>query len=111
MSKPIYLDPSYSPEERAKDLVSRMTVEEKASQLRFDAPAVERLGVPEYNYWNEALHGVARAGTATIFPQAIGLAAMFDEDLLQEIAEVIATEGVQNTTKLCGKTIGTFIKD
>ncbi|MBS7174884.1 MAG: glycoside hydrolase family 3 protein, partial [Clostridiales bacterium] len=93
MSKPIYLDPSYSPEERAKDLVSRMTVEEKASQLRFDAPAVERLGVPEYNYWNEALHGVARAGTATIFPQAIGLAAMFDEDLLQEIAEVIATEG------------------
>ena len=79
MEKPIYLDPSYSPEERARDLVSRMTVEEKASQLRFDSPAVERLGVPEYNYWNEALHGVARAGTATMFPQAIGMAAMFDE--------------------------------
>ena len=93
MEKPIYLDQAYSPEERARDLVGRMTVEEKASQLRFDAPAVERLGVPEYNYWNEALHGVARAGTATVFPQAIGMAAMFDEDMLEEIARIIAEEG------------------
>ena len=78
---------------RAKELVSRMTLEEKASQLRFDAPGIERLGIPAYNWWNEALHGVARAGTATVFPQAIGLAATFDRDLLGRIGEVIALEG------------------
>ena len=77
---------------KAEELVSRMTVEEKASQMKYDAPAIERLGIPAYNWWNEVLHGVARAGTATVFPQAIGLAAMFDEDLQQEIAEVIAEE-------------------
>ena len=77
---------------RAKDLVSRMTLEEKASQLKYDAPAIPRLGVPAYNWWNEVLHGVARAGTATVFPQAIGLAAMFDEDMQQEIASVISDE-------------------
>ncbi|NLC33158.1 MAG: glycoside hydrolase family 3 protein [Clostridiales bacterium] len=77
----------------AEQLVSRMTVEEKASQLRYDAPAVPRLNIPEYNWWNEALHGVARAGTATVFPQAIGLAAMFDQEGLEEIADTIATEG------------------
>ena len=66
---------------KAKELVSRMTLEEKASQLRYDAPAIERLGIPAYNWWNEVLHGVARAGTATVFPQAIGLAAMFDEEM------------------------------
>ena len=76
----------------AHELVSKMTVEEKASQLRYDAPAIERLGIPAYNWWNEALHGVARAGTATVFPQAIGLAAMFDEDMQEEIATVISTE-------------------
>ncbi len=74
-------------------LVSQMTLEEKASQLRYDAPAIERLGVPAYNWWNEALHGIARAGTATMFPQAIGLAAMFDADLMEKIADTIATEG------------------
>jgi beta-glucosidase len=79
--------------QRAMNLVSQMTIEEKASQLRYDAPAVERLGIPAYNWWNEALHGVARAGTATVFPQAIGLAATFDEALVQKIADVIATEG------------------
>ena len=78
---------------RAKELVSRMTLEEKASQLRFDAPGIERLGIPAYNWWNEALHGVARAGTATVFPQAIGLAATFDRDLLGRIGEAIALEG------------------
>lgn len=76
----------------AKELVAKMTIEEKASQLRFQAPAIPRLNVPAYNWWNEALHGVARAGTATMFPQAIGMAAMFDEDFLKQIAEVIATE-------------------
>ena len=77
----------------AHELVSKMTLEEKASQLRYDAPGIPRLGIPAYNWWNEALHGVARAGTATVFPQAIGLAAMFDENFQQRIAEVIATEG------------------
>lgn len=78
---------------RAKELVSKMTLEEKASQLRYDAPAIQRLGIPAYNWWSEALHGVARAGTATVYPQAIGLAAMFDPDFLKEIAQTIATEG------------------
>lgn len=78
---------------RAKELVVQMTLEEKASQLRYDAPAIKRLGVSAYNYWNEALHGVARAGTATSFPQAIGLAAMFDDKLLGKIADAIADEG------------------
>ncbi|MBO2516173.1 MAG: glycosyl hydrolase [Clostridiales bacterium] len=78
---------------RAKAIVDKMTVEEAASQLRYDAPAVERLGVPAYNYWNEALHGVARAGTATVFPQAIGLGATFDTELENTIGKVIAEEG------------------
>lgn len=90
--KPKYLDESLSVKERAKDLVAQMTLEEKASQLRYDAPAIDRLGVPAYNWWNEALHGVARAGTATVFPQAIGMAAMFDDEGLKEIAEIISTE-------------------
>ena len=77
---------------QAKKLVSQMTLEEKASQLRYDAPAIPRLGIPAYNWWNEALHGVARAGTATVFPQAIGLAAMFDEDLQEEIASAVSDE-------------------
>ena len=76
----------------AEELVSRMSVEERASQLRFDAPAIERLGIPAYNWWNEALHGVARGGTATVFPQAIGMAAMFDDALLQQIGDAISTE-------------------
>ncbi|MBQ3079324.1 MAG: glycoside hydrolase family 3 C-terminal domain-containing protein [Clostridia bacterium] len=77
----------------AEQLVNQMTVEEKASQLRYDAPAIDRLGIPAYNWWNEALHGVARAGTATVFPQAIGLAAIFDEDIIEDIADTISTEG------------------
>ena len=79
--------------QRAQALVARMTVEEAAGQLRYDAPAIERLGVPAYNWWNEALHGVARAGTATSFPQAIGLAAAFDPALLERLGGVAATEG------------------
>ncbi len=78
---------------KAHELVSKMTLEERASQLRFDAPAIDRLGIPAYNWWNEALHGVARAGTATVFPQAIAMAAMFDDEKMKEIADVISTEG------------------
>ena len=91
--KPAYMDEGLSFEERAKDLVSQMTLEEKVTQMVNKAPAIARLGIPAYNWWNEALHGVARAGVATVFPQAIGLAATFDEDLLFEIADVISTEG------------------
>lgn len=78
---------------KAEKLVGQMTIEEKMSQVQFDSPAISRLGIPAYNYWNEALHGVARAGTATVFPQAIALAAAFDTELLQEIAQTIAEEG------------------
>lgn len=77
---------------RATELVEKMTLEELASQLRYDAPAIERLNIPEYNWWSEGLHGVARAGTATVFPQAIGLGATFDAELLEEIGDAIATE-------------------
>ncbi len=77
---------------KARELVAKMTIEEKASQLKYDAPAIPRLGIPAYNWWNEVLHGVARAGTATVFPQAIGLAAMFDENMQEEIASAIAEE-------------------
>ena len=79
--------------QKAEALVAQMTVEEAASQLRYDAPAIERLGVPAYNWWNEALHGVARAGTATSFPQAIALAAAFDPEMIQTLGDVAATEG------------------
>ena len=78
---------------KAHELVSKMTVTEAASQLRFDSPAIERLGVPAYNWWNETLHGVARAGTATVFPQAIGMAASFDPELLESIGRACALEG------------------
>ena len=78
---------------RAKELVAQMTLEEKACQLRFDAPAIPRLNVPAYNWWNEGLHGVARAGVATSFPQAIGMAATFDKELLGEVGNVISVEG------------------
>lgn len=78
---------------KAQALVSKMTVEEKASQLKFDAEAISRLGIPSYNWWNEALHGVARAGTATVFPQAIGLGATFDTQIMKQIGDCIAVEG------------------
>ena len=78
---------------KAVQLVEQMDVMEKASQLKYDAPAVARLGVPTYNYWNEALHGVARAGVATMFPQAIGMAAVFDEEAMKKVGDIIATEG------------------
>jgi len=89
---PPYLNGDLDFESRARDLVSRMTVEEKVSQLMNRAKAIPRLGVPEYEWWNECLHGVARAGVATVFPQAIGLAATFDVGLVHEMAEVIGDE-------------------
>ena len=79
--------------ERAEELVAQMTLEEKVSQTLHGAAEIERLGIPKYNWWNEALHGIARTGTATLFPQAIGLAASFDEELVAEMADIIATEG------------------
>ena len=78
---------------QAKVIVDQMTIDEKIGQIKYEAPAIDRLNIPEYNYWNEALHGVARAGVATVFPQAIGLAATFDDHLINEIADVIGTEG------------------
>ena len=87
-----YLDINLSAQERAEALVSEMTLEEKAGQLNYKAAAIPRLNIPEYNWWNEGLHGLARAGTATMFPQAIGLAAVFDEDILHKVGEIISIE-------------------
>ena len=90
--RPPYLDPSLPVDQRVNDLVSRMTLEEKASQMQDVARAIPRLDIPAYNWWNEALHGVARSGHATVFPQAIGLAATWDTDLIHRMADVISTE-------------------
>jgi beta-glucosidase len=92
MSPSVYKDPSQPIDKRVDDLVSRMTLEEKVSQMQNAAAAIPRLGVPEYEWWNEALHGVARSGIATVFPQAIGMAATFDEDLILQIGDVVSTE-------------------
>ncbi len=93
-TKPLlpYQDPKLPTEQRVADLVSRMTLEEKVSQLINTAPAISRLGVPAYDWWSEGLHGVARSGYATMFPQAIGMAATWDTPLMGEIAKVISTE-------------------
>ncbi len=91
-SKPLYLDPAAPVDRRVDDLVSRMTLEEKVGQLMNDAPAIDRLGVPAYNWWNECLHGVARAGRATVFPETIGLAATWDTALLARVSTAISDE-------------------
>ncbi len=91
-SAPIYSNPQASIDARVDDLISRMTLEEKASQLVNQARAIPRLGIPAYNWWNEALHGVARAGIATVFPEPIGLAATFHPELIHDMAMVISTE-------------------
>jgi beta-glucosidase len=88
----IYKDSKQPINLRVKDLVSRLTLEEKVSLLGYNSKAVPRLDIPAYNWWNEALHGVARAGEATIFPQAIGMAATFNDDLLKQVSTVISTE-------------------
>ncbi|MDE3168261.1 MAG: glycoside hydrolase family 3 C-terminal domain-containing protein, partial [Acidobacteriota bacterium] len=90
--RPLYQDPSAPLDRRVDDLISRMTLEEKAAQMMNDAPAIDRLGVPAYNWWNECLHGVARAGRATVFPQAIGLAATWDAPLIHRVATAISDE-------------------
>ena len=90
--QPSYLDPKLPPAERAHDLVGRMTLEEKAAQLEDWATAIPRLGIPDYQTWNEALHGVARAGYATVFPQAIGMAATWDPKMVKTMGTVVSTE-------------------
>src|SRR6187401_1901149 len=87
-----YQNPALPLATRVDDLVARMTLEEKISQMMNAAPAISRLGIPEYDWWNEALHGVAFSGVATVFPQAIGLGATFDPDLIGRVAAVISTE-------------------
>ena len=87
-----FMDPKLPIDERVTDLIGRMTLAEKVSQMSYDSPAIERLGVPAYNWWNECLHGVARAGRATVFPQAIGMAATFDEDLILQVSNAISDE-------------------
>jgi beta-glucosidase len=91
-TKPAYQDASLPMERRVDDLISHMTLDEKAQQLINTAPAIPRLGIPAYDFWSEGLHGVARSGYATLFPQAIGMAATFDEPLLGRIGEVVSTE-------------------
>jgi len=87
-----FQNPELPLEDRINDLLSRMTLEEKVSQMVHDARAIPRLGIPNYNWWNECLHGVARAGRATVFPQAIGMAASFDEELMHRVATAISDE-------------------
>ena len=87
-----YLDESLSNEDRTRDLVSQLTLEEKIDQMIMNAPAVDRLDIPPYDWWNEALHGVGRAGIATVFPQAIGLGATFDQDLAYRVSSAISDE-------------------
>src|ERR1700677_2365495 len=90
---PRWKDPAQPLEARVRDLVGRMTLDEKARQICNVAPAIPRIGLPAYDYWNECLHGVGRNGIATVFPQAIGMAASFDPALLHTVADAIATEG------------------
>ena len=91
-NKPVYLDPRRAVAERVDDLVARMTLEEKVSQMVNRSPAIDRLGIPQYDWWNECLHGVARAGIATVFPQAIGMAATWDVELVHRMAVVTSDE-------------------
>src|SRR6202034_264612 len=92
LSGQVYRDARQPLEKRVDDLLSHMTLEEKASQVLSASPAIERLGVPAYDWWNECLHGVARAGRATVFPEPIGLAATWDTGLLLRIATAISDE-------------------
>ena len=90
--KGTFWDPSLSIDKRVDDLVGKLNLEEKVSLMMYNSPAIDRLGIPAYNWWGECLHGVARNGRATVFPQAIGLASTFDEDLIYRIASAISDE-------------------
>jgi len=98
-----FMNPDLPVKTRVDDLVSRLTLEEKIQQMQHTAPAVDRLGIPQYNWWNECLHGVARNGIATVFPQAIGMAATFNPALIQQEAEVISTEARAKYYEAIGK--------
>lgn len=101
---PVYLDRSKTATERAMDIVGRLTLQEKASLMRFESPAIERLGIKKYNWWNEALHGVARNGDATMYPMPIGMAASFDPELLKECFDNVSNEGrIKNRLALAEK--------
>lgn len=89
----VFRDPTRTMEERVADLLDKLTIEEKISQMVYNSSAIPRLGIPEYNWWNECLHGVGRAGIATVFPQAIGMAASFNTPLVKQTAQIIADEG------------------
>ncbi|MDE6694017.1 MAG: glycoside hydrolase family 3 protein, partial [Muribaculaceae bacterium] len=93
-----YQDPSLTPEQRAEDLCSRLTLEEKASLMRNSSPAIERLGIPAFDWWSEALHGVGRNGLCTVFPSCIGMAASFDDDLIEDVFTAVSDEARAKNT-------------
>ncbi|MDE6157967.1 MAG: glycoside hydrolase family 3 protein, partial [Muribaculaceae bacterium] len=88
-----YLNPDLSPEERAADLCSRLTLDEKAKLMMNSSPAIERLDIPAFEWWSEALHGIGRNGVSTVFPSCIGMAASFDDDLITEVFTAVSDEG------------------
>ena len=106
-----YKNASLPAEERAGLLLKELTLEEKVSLMMDSSKPVERLGIKPYNWWNEALHGVARAGVATSFPQAIAMAAAFDEELLKTVGDAVATEGRAKSTNIPGMTTGISTRD
>ncbi len=97
--EPVYKNTSLSPEERAKDIIRRLTLAEKVSLMKMNSPAIPRLGIKQYDWWNEALHGVGRAGTATVFPQCIGMAASFDDGLLYDVFTAVSDEARAKNTE------------
>jgi beta-glucosidase len=101
----VYKNTAAPMEARVSDLVGRMTLEEKVGQMQNHAAAIPRLGVPAYEWWSEGLHGLARLGYATLFPQAVGLAATWDTTLMGQVAETISTEGRSRCTTgwICGR--------
>ena len=99
MNQPAYLDTNLSIPERVQDLLSRLTLEEKVGLMNHPAHGIPRLNIPAYNYWSEALHGVARNGRATVFPQAIGMAATWDKELIHQVATAISDEGPRQISR------------